>query len=184
MLREEVPMRLPCPAWPSVVPTLWLCAACLHPHAAPRPIGNDGDRIVITEAMIARSRGQTAWEVLKKEAPQLTYGERRDGRPTKLERRGAASFVLNDAPLIFVDGVQVIDIQRLQTLPASTLHSIEILNGLDGTTYYGSHAPSGAIVITTQHGGPPPGGPKTETGRPRPGSPRPPFLTPRPAGHP
>ncbi len=148
-------MRLPCPAWPSVVPTLWLCAACLHPHAASRPIGNDGDRIVITEEMIARSRGQTAWEVLKKEAPQLTYGERRDGRPTKLERRGAASFVLNDAPLIFVDGVQVIDIQRLQTLPASTLHSIEILNGLDGTTYYGSNAVSGVIVITTKNGGQP-----------------------------
>jgi outer membrane cobalamin receptor len=118
-------------------------------------MGNDGDRIVITEEMIARSRGQTAWEVLKKEAPQLTYGERRDGRPTKLERRGAASFVLNDAPLIFVDGVQVIDIQRLQTLPASTLHSIEILNGLDGTTYYGSNAVSGVIVITTKNGGQP-----------------------------
>src|SRR5256714_4976036 len=105
--------------------------------------------------MIARSRGQTAWEVLKKEAPQLTYGERRDGRPTKLERRGAASFVLNDAPLIFVDGVQVLDMQRLQTLPASTLHRIEILNGLDGTTYYGSNAVRGVIVITTKNGGQP-----------------------------
>src|SRR2546430_9994979 len=168
MLREEVPMRLPCPAWPSVVPTLWLCAACLHPHAAPRPIGNDGDRIVITEAMIARSRGQTAWEVLKKEAPQLTYGERRDGRPTKLERRGAASFVLNDAPLIFVDGVQVIDIQRLQTPPASTLHSIEILNGLAGTTYYGSNAASGVTVITTKKAGQPRGKRETATRAPDP----------------
>src|SRR5256885_12203742 len=173
MIPAEVPMRLPCPAWPSVVPTLWLCAACLPPHAASRPIGNDGDRMVITEAMIARSRGQTAWEVLKKEAPRLTCGERRDGRPTKLERRGAASFVLNDAPLIFVDGVQVIDIQRLQTLPASTLHSIEILNGLDGTTYYGSNAVSGVIVITTKNGGQPSGVPKKEGRATRPPPPRP-----------
>ena len=146
-------MPLPYRAWPSLVSMLWLAAACLHPHAASRPVGNDGDRILITEEMIARSRGQTAWEVLKKEAPQLTYGERRDGRPSKLERRGAASFVLNDAPLIFVDGVQVIEIERLQTLPASTLHSIEILNGLDGTTYYGSNAVSGVIVIRTKNGG-------------------------------
>jgi len=147
-----VPMRVPS-GWRLAVPALWLCTACLHPHAASRPVGNDGDRILITEEMIARSGGQTAWEVLKKEAPQLTYGERRDGRPTKLERRGPSSFVLNDAPLIFVDGVQLVDFQRLQTLPASALHSIEILNGLDGTTYYGSNAVSGVILITTRTGG-------------------------------
>ncbi|HZI22678.1 MAG TPA: Plug domain-containing protein [Gemmatimonadales bacterium] len=145
-------MRALCSASPRVVSLLWLSAACLHPHAASRPVGNDGDRILITEEMIARSGGQNAWDVLKREAPQLTYGERRNGQPSKLERRGPASFVLNDAPLIFVDGVQWVDFQRLQTIPASTLHSIEILNGLDGTTYYGSNAVSGVIVISTKNG--------------------------------
>lgn len=146
-------MRALCWAPPPVVSVLWLCAACLHPHAASRPVGNDGDRILITEEMIARSGGQTAWDVLKREAPQLTYGERRNGQPSKLERRGTASFVLNDAPLIFVDGAQWVDFQGLQTIPASTVHSIEILNGLDGTTHYGSNAVSGVIVITTKDGG-------------------------------
>jgi outer membrane cobalamin receptor len=144
-------MFLPCRGWPALS-ALWLGVACLHPHGMSRPAGNDGDRILITEETIARSGGQTAWEVLKKEAPQLTYGERRDGRPSKLERRGTASFVLNDSPLLFVDGVQVIDIQRLQTIPASTLHSIEVLNGLDGTTYYGSNAVSGVILIISKNG--------------------------------
>ena len=144
-------MRLFGIGWPAL-PALWLGAACLHPHAMSRPAGNDGDRILITEEMIARSGGQTAWDVLKKEAPQLTYGEHRDGRPSKLERRGAASFVLNDSPLLFVDGTQVIDIQRLETIPASTVRQIEILNGLDGTTYYGSNAVSGVILITTKNG--------------------------------
>src|SRR2546430_8429679 len=167
MMHAEVPMRLRCRAWSSALPTLWLCAACLHPHAASRPLGNDGDRILITEEMITRSRGQTAWEVLKKEAPQLTYRERRDGQPSKLERRGAASFVLNDAPLIFVDGVQLIDIQRLQTLPASTVHSIEILNGLDGTTYYGSNAVSGVYVNTTKNGSHTRAGPLNTSTMPR-----------------
>src|SRR2546421_13093111 len=118
MIRAEDPMRLPCRAWPSLVPTLWLCAGCLHPHAASRPIGNDGDRIVITEEMLARSRGQTEWAVLKKEAPQLTYEARRDGRPPKPERRRAARLVLNDASRIFVPGCQAPDIQQLQTRPA------------------------------------------------------------------
>lgn len=144
-------MRLLGTGWPALS-ALWLGAACLHPHAMSHPAGNDGDRILITEEMIARSGGQTAWDVLKKEAPQLTYGEQRDGRPSKLERRGAASFVLNDSPLLFVDGTQVIDIQRLQTIPASTVRQIEILNGLDGTTYYGSNAVSGVILITTKNG--------------------------------
>jgi outer membrane cobalamin receptor len=127
--------------------------ACVHPQPGPRAVGNDGDRIVITEELIARSGGQTAWEVLKKEAPQLTYGERRDGQPTRLGRRGPASFLLNDAPLVFVDGVEIVDFARLQTLPASVLESIEILNGLDGTTYYGSNAVSGVILIKTKDGG-------------------------------
>lgn len=82
------------------------------------------------------------------------YGERRNGQPSKLERRGTSSFVLNDAPLVFVDGVQLLDFQRLQTIPASTLHSVEILNGVDGTTYYGSNAVGGVIVITTKNGTP------------------------------
>ena len=135
-----------------MLPVLWAGVACVHPRAASRPVGNDGDRILITEEMIGRSGGQTAWEVLKREAPQLTYGERRNGQPSKLGRRGPASFVLNDAPLVFLDGVQLVDFQRLQAIPASTLHSIEVLNGLDGTTYYGSNAVSGVIVITTKDG--------------------------------
>jgi outer membrane cobalamin receptor len=139
--------------WTVVVATVgWWVGGCIHPHAASRQVGNNGDRILITEEMIARSGGQTAWEVLRREAPQLTYGERRNGQPSKLERRGTSSFVLNDAPLVFVDGVQLLDFQRLQTIPASTLHSVEVLNGVDGTTYYGSNAVSGVIVITTKNG--------------------------------
>src|SRR5216684_6093392 len=99
-----VPMRVPS-GWRLAVPALWLCTACLHPHAASRPVGNDGDRILITEEMIARSGRATAWEVLRKLVPQLTYGERRNGQPSRLERRGRSSFRLSDAPLVFLDGV-------------------------------------------------------------------------------
>jgi outer membrane cobalamin receptor len=144
-------MRVPS-GWRLAVPALWLCAGCLHPRGIARPIGNDGDRIVITDEMIARSGRATAWEVLRKLVPQLTYGEKKSGQPSKLERRGRASFLLNDAPLVFLDGVRLPDFRSLEQVAASTIESIEILNAIDGTTYYGSNAVSGVIVIRTKTG--------------------------------
>jgi outer membrane receptor protein involved in Fe transport len=69
-----------------------------------------------------------------------------------LERRGRSSFVLNDAPLLFVDGVQLPDFRNLQSIPATQLASIEILDGVDGTTYYGTGAEGGVILIRTKSG--------------------------------
>lgn len=127
-------------------------AGCHSFHPAPIVSRNNGDRILITEEMIARSGGQNAWEVLKREAPELNYQEKHDGEPTQLGRRGRSSLVLKDTPMLFVDGVQVVDFRNLQQIPASTLFSIEILNGLDGTTYYGTNASSGVILVHTKSG--------------------------------
>jgi hypothetical protein len=79
-------MRFSIGSWQLALPALWLCAPCIHPRAVSRPIGNDGDRILITDEMIARSGRATAWEVLRKLVPQLTYGERKNGQPSGLER--------------------------------------------------------------------------------------------------
>jgi outer membrane cobalamin receptor len=148
----ELHMHLPIGSWRIALPALWLCAACLHPRAMSRPTGNDGDRILITEEMIARSGRATAWEVLRKLVPQLTYGEKKSGQPSRLERRGRSSFLLSDAPLVFLDGVRLPDFRTLEQVAASTIETIEILNGIDGTTYYGSNAVSGVIVIRTKTG--------------------------------
>ena len=145
-------MRVPCRGWPSLLPLFWLCAACLHPHPASGPVGDDGDRILITEERIARSGALNAWEALKRLAPQFRYGEKRDGRPTSLERRGRSSILLDDAPRVFVDGADVVDFRSLTQIPASTILSIEILGGIEGTTYYGSNAVSGVILIHTKNG--------------------------------
>ncbi|HEV2749395.1 MAG TPA: Plug domain-containing protein [Gemmatimonadales bacterium] len=114
--------------------------------------GNDGDRIFITADQIERSGSTTAWEALRKLVPQLTYGEKKSGQPSKLERRGQSSLLLSDAPLVFLDGVRMPDFRNLQQLSASTIESIEVLNGIDGTTYYGSNAVSGVILIRTKNG--------------------------------
>jgi len=126
--------------------------SCGSVHPARATPQSDGSRITITQAMIERSGGQTAWEVLKREAPQLAYREKRNGQPTGLERRGRSSFVLNDAPMLFVDGVRMVDFRSLEQIPASTLFSIEILTGIEGTTYYGTDAVGGVILVRTKNG--------------------------------
>jgi len=126
---------------------LLLLAAC-HPHAAPP--SPSADHIVITQAQIERSGARTAWEALKRLAPQFTFRENRNGQPGSLERRGRSSILLSDAPLVFVDGAELADFRSLNQIPASTLLSIEILNGIEGTSYYGSNAVSGVILFKTK----------------------------------
>lgn len=122
-------------------------------HPAKLTPQGDTDRIVITEEMIARSGGQTAWEVLRREAPQLTFSENRNGQATAMSRRGRSSFVLNDSPMVIIDGARNQDIRALQSLPASVLMRIEVLSGQEGTTYYGTDAVGGVIIIKTKTGG-------------------------------
>jgi len=128
-----------------------LAVVACHP-AKITPQG-DADRIVITEEMIAKSGGQNAWEVLRREAPQITFSENRNGQATAMTRRGRSSFVLNDSPMVIIDGARNQDIKALQSLPASVLMSIEVLTGIEGTTYYGTDAVGGVIIIKTKTGG-------------------------------
>jgi outer membrane cobalamin receptor len=130
-----------------------VCAACLHPHPTSEPVRDDGTRILISQRQIERCGALNAWEALKRLAPQFRYSERRNGEPTQLERRGRSSILLNDAPRLFLDGVEVVDFRSLAQIPASTILSIEILTGIEGTTYYGSNAVSGVILIRTKSGG-------------------------------
>lgn len=111
-----------------------------------------GDRIVITQAMIERTKGKTAWEVLKIEVPDFTYGEKASGDPVKLERRGKSTFLLNDTPMIYLDGLRLTDLKNLQQIDASTLKRIEILNSIEGTTYYGTDAEGGVILMFSKDG--------------------------------
>jgi outer membrane cobalamin receptor len=132
--------------------TLALAASCATVRARPQTSADNGDRILITAEQIKRSGSATAWDALRKLVPQLTYGEKKSGQPSKLERRGQSSLLLNDAPLVFLDGVRLPDFRTLEQLSAGTIESIEVLNGIDGTTYYGTNAVSGVIVIRTKNG--------------------------------
>jgi len=130
--------------------SLTACAARQYHRADARP----GVQ-VITAEQIARSGASTAWEVLKREAPTLTLRDTRGGRPTSAGRRGRSSIVLQDAPLVVLDGVRLTDFRALDGIPAVTILMISIYTGIEGTTYYGTNAVSGVIVIQTKDGGEP-----------------------------
>lgn len=128
-------------------------STCKTFHPAPAIPASGSERIMITQEMIARSGGQTAWEVLRREVPQMSYGENRNGQATGVEHRGHSSLLLKDHPMLFIDGVRIQELATLQQLPASTVLSIEVLTGSEGTTYYGTDAVGGVIVVRTKRGG-------------------------------
>jgi hypothetical protein len=51
-----------------------------------------------------------------------------------------------------IDNVRVYDVRVLEQMAASDILTIEVLSGLDATTYYGGTSTSGMIVIKTKTG--------------------------------
>jgi outer membrane cobalamin receptor len=135
--------------------TLCLAAPALTRCAANRNEGRwledqSTGAIVITAEQIETSGARTAWEAIRQLAPAIQTAERRDGSPGRLQRRGRSSIYLSDAPLIFLDGVRVSDFRNLQLIPARDIASIRILTGIAGTTYFGTNAVNGVILVRTK----------------------------------
>jgi len=130
-----------------------LLGAC-GPSVAKRHIGSEArpGQIVIDQDAIERSGANNAWEVIKRAAPQFSTAETRNGQPTRLTRRGRSSVLLNDAPLLFIDGIRTVDFRALEDIPARSIFRIDILNGIEGTTYYGTNAVGGVILVQTKNG--------------------------------
>ena len=107
---------------------------------------------MITAEQIEKSGARTAWQVLKQRAPMFQTSEDRNGRPSKIGRRGRASFVLDDSPAVLVDGVRLPDFRSLEDIDAQSIFAIYIYDGIEGTTYYGTNSVSGVILIKTKDG--------------------------------
>jgi outer membrane cobalamin receptor len=125
------------------------CSHATADHARTRP--NPGGR-VITAQQIERSGSKNAWEVLKHEAPMLTLEEDRNGNPVRIHWHGRSSIYLEDAPVVVLDGVRSADWRVLAQIPAGQIEKINIMSGIEGTTYYGTNAASGVIEIDTKRG--------------------------------
>ena len=135
-------------------PAVIACVAVLTPacgasRAATPQVDRSGTSQIITAQQIEESGAATAWDVVRRVAPQLMAVES-NGRPISLRRRGRASMQLSDAPLVFLDGVRLTNWRDLDLVPAVTIHTIEILNGIDGSARYGTNAVGGVIVVRTK----------------------------------
>jgi outer membrane cobalamin receptor len=132
----------------SLLVTLFACGQAIRSIDTSGPPGT----FLITAEQIEKSGAQTAWQVIKQQAPMLTATDDRNGHPRSLGRRGRSSFMLDEAPMVFLDGVRVPDFHALETMDAHSILSIVIYDGVEGTTYYGTDAVSGVIVIKTKDG--------------------------------
>jgi len=130
-------------------------AACSHT----RQTGGEGAQLTpdgrrhVDGRAIEQSGARTAWDALQRTVPFYSFHTNSRGRPTRVEHRGRSSIVLRDQPLILVDGVELHDITALGDMPASDLLDIEVLTGVDATTYYGTNATNGVIRLRTKAGG-------------------------------
>lgn len=126
------------------------CGPSLHHGGTAQQAGT----YLITAEQIEKSGAHTAWEALKQNAPMLTLRDDRNGRPASMGRRGRSSFMLDEAPMIMLDGVRVPDFHALESIVAQSILTIVIYDGIEGTTYYGTDAVSGVVVIRTKDGRP------------------------------
>jgi len=141
----EVPMRV-------FVGTVLLFMAC-GPSVHQQRLGvqTRPGEIAIDQAAIERSGAGNAWEIIKRAAPQFSYTENR-GHPVRMWRRGCSSILLSDAPLLFIDDGRTPDFRNLELIPARQIDHIRILTGIEGTTYYGTNAEGGVILVYTKTG--------------------------------
>ncbi|MFQ5537675.1 MAG: TonB-dependent receptor plug domain-containing protein [Gemmatimonadota bacterium] len=121
----------------------------------PRPL-TESDRskgTIITAEEIAKSGAQTVWDALRLTVNFAQFDESGTGVPRGIRRRGASSVELIDQMLIVMDNVRIVDIRILEEIPARNIEEIRILSGIDATTYYGTNAGDGVIIITTKTSG-------------------------------
>ena len=125
-----------------------MMTACVGRAPAGQPNPSEGRVIGMEE--IARLGGTNAWEVLQRAGTHLAMRDDGHGHPAQLTYRGSASIELSNAPLLYLDGVRISDFKRLQDIAASTIETIQILNGTQATKYYGTGAGNGVIAIITR----------------------------------
>ncbi len=116
----------------------------------PKPAPSDN--IVITADQIAHMNVTTAFDVLRRRVPQLNFHTDRNGQNIQASRHGSGSMVLNDSPMLIVNGARMTDLDALAQIPAGSVDSITVMTGISGTTYYGTDATGGVIILRTKQG--------------------------------
>ena len=105
----------------------------------------------ITSERIAATGASTVWDALRLTVRFATFTEDRDGRPSSIKARGRSSIKSEERMLVFVDHVPLADIRLLDDMPVTRVERIQVLRGLDATTFFGTNAGDGVIHIFTRN---------------------------------
>ena len=104
---------------------------------------------VITAEDVEKTGASNIWEALKYTVRSHYFSDYK-GEPTGVSsHRGRGSIILNEEPLVILDGARIADFTLLRHVPAVQIRTIRILSGTDGMTYYGTNSTGGVIVIET-----------------------------------
>lgn len=119
----------------------------------PRPALPDAQAgTIITAEEIAESEATTMWEALQRTVRHARFAETATGAPSRVHRRGFSSISLLEDMPIYIDKVQVRDLTILDAMPAHDIERIQVLTGVHATTYYGTNAGDGVVLIRTRSG--------------------------------
>ena len=127
--------------------------ACSAPRSSgdvssPPPSGQ-----FVTAERIRATGASTAWEALKFTVRTHYFAEDSRGNPLRVSAtRGQGSLVLREEPVVFLDGARLTDVTVLRMIPANNLFSIQVFTGPDATTYFGTSAVAGVILLETTMG--------------------------------
>ena len=75
-----------------------------------------------------------------------------NGENSRILIRGSNTLGNTD-PLYVIDGVPTKPPEVFQSLPASSIESVQILKDASAASIYGSRASNGVIIVTTKDGG-------------------------------
>jgi outer membrane receptor for ferrienterochelin and colicin len=122
---------------------------CSTFRPSPKRIQSGSGRVITAET-IEKTGARTAWEAMQQTVRFITFDETSRGQPDRIRRRGSSSLLLFEDMPVFLDDVRMLDILDLDKIPAAQIERIRVLNGIDATTYYGTGAGDGVILIYTK----------------------------------
>ena len=105
---------------------------------------------LITSEEIMKTGASSAWDAIKVTVRFATFSENWDGEADRIRTRGQSSLAMKEDMRIYVDGIKVINMVDLQLMPATDIAEMRVLNGIDGTTRYGTGNVDGIILIKTK----------------------------------
>lgn len=127
-----------------------LLAGCGGHRAPAGKLADPTSGRTVTADMIEQSGAKTAWDALRFTVPNFGFRETPRGTPARVAHRGRSSMLLDDQPRVILDGTRLTDFHVLDQIPARDVLSIHVMSGIDGTTYHGTGAGNGVIIIRTR----------------------------------